>query len=102
MSAIPVLYTSGHKPGDPDSNYNGLKPGVEFLPKGFQTSPDRAAFQADTVFERDIEIPLRDGVKLRADIFRPKQDEKVPVIIAWSPYGKTGTGRSRRAKTSPI
>ncbi|KAL1869038.1 hypothetical protein Plec18167_008041 [Paecilomyces lecythidis] len=35
---------------------------------------------------------MRDGVKLRADIYRPKTDDKVPAIIMWGPYGKSGNG----------
>ena len=93
MSAIEVLQTSGLRPGDPDSNYNGLRPGTEYFPKGHRTSPDRAEFQANTILDRDITIPMRDGINLRADVFRPRHDEKVPVILAWSPYGKTGTGQ---------
>jgi predicted acyl esterase len=33
-------------------------------------------------------------VKIRADIFRPQDDVKVPVLIAWSPSGKTGRDTS--------
>ncbi|KIW99562.1 uncharacterized protein Z518_11301 [Rhinocladiella mackenziei CBS 650.93] len=92
IAGIEVLQCSPTSPSAPDSNYSGLFPSTSVVNKGFRKSADRAAFQADTIFDRDIEIPLRDGVKLRADIFRPRQDEKVPAIIAWSPYGKTGTG----------
>lgn len=37
---------------------------------------------------------MRDGVTIYTDIFRPANTdhEKVPALIAWSPYGKTGTG----------
>ncbi|KAL4736737.1 Alpha/Beta hydrolase protein [Aspergillus similis] len=41
---------------------------------------------------RDLAIPMRDGIKLYADIFRPANEhEQVPAIIPWSPYGKVGT-----------
>jgi predicted acyl esterase len=38
-------------------------------------------------------MPLRDGHSLRADIFRPASvgDARVPALVVWSPYGKTGT-----------
>jgi uncharacterized protein len=36
---------------------------------------------------------LRDGVTIYVDLFRPAGAEKVPVIVAWSPYGK-GQGTS--------
>ena len=40
------------------------------------------------IIERDVVIPMRDGVKLYADIFRPADERPVPPIIAWTPYGK--------------
>ncbi|HPA47170.1 MAG TPA: CocE/NonD family hydrolase, partial [bacterium] len=39
-------------------------------------------------FEKDVMIPMRDGVKLAANIFRPKADGKFPVVLMRSPYGK--------------
>ena len=49
-------------------------------------------FEPDDNFfiERDVAVPMRDGVKLYADIIRPKTDAKVPVILTYSPYGKHG------------
>lgn len=35
-------------------------------------------------------IPLRDGVELMAEIFRPKTEGKFPAILQQTPYGKTG------------
>jgi predicted acyl esterase len=70
-----------------------LNPSVTELPKGHKRTPANRAFEADTVFEKDIAIPLRDGLKLYVDVFRPKTDSKVPAILIWSPYGKTGNGR---------
>ncbi|CAG9982197.1 unnamed protein product [Clonostachys byssicola] len=35
---------------------------------------------------------MRDGVTLRADVFRPVTNEKVPAIIMYGPYGKSGSG----------
>jgi len=40
--------------------------------------------------ERDVAIPMRDGVKLYADIIRPKGAGPFPVILTYSPYGKHG------------
>ncbi len=36
----------------------------------------------------DAPIPMEDGVVLRADVFRPLGDLKVPVIISYGPYAK--------------
>lgn len=38
--------------------------------------------------DRDVPVRLRDGAVIYTDVYRPDNDEKVPAIIAWSPYGK--------------
>ena len=38
--------------------------------------------------ERQVRIPMRDGVGLAADIWRPDTDEPVPVLVSRTPYGK--------------
>ena len=40
------------------------------------------------IIERDLAITMTDGVKIRADVFRPPTDAKVPVIMSLGPYGK--------------
>ena len=40
------------------------------------------------IIERDIEIPMSDGIVLKADVYRPKTSNKVPVVLAGGPYGK--------------
>lgn len=39
--------------------------------------------------DRDVRIPMRDGVGLRADIYRPAGvDSPLPTLVVYSPYGK--------------
>lgn len=38
--------------------------------------------------EYDVPVPMRDGVVLRADIYRPEGDGPWPVIVARTPYDK--------------
>jgi len=38
--------------------------------------------------EKDIYIPMRDGIRLAADIHRPDADGKFPALIAFQPFGK--------------
>jgi putative CocE/NonD family hydrolase len=40
------------------------------------------------IVERDVEAQMRDGVILRADIYRPDTPEPVPVLLQRTPYGK--------------
>ena len=43
---------------------------------------------ASMVIERDLPITMDDGLILRADVYRPKTDAPVPVIMTLGPYGK--------------
>jgi len=36
----------------------------------------------------DVEIQVRDGLVLRADVFRPDTDGQYPVVLSMGPYGK--------------
>src|ERR1019366_2187417 len=40
------------------------------------------------VVERNVEMTTRDGVKLRADVYRPAADGKYPVVLERTPYDK--------------
>ncbi|UQX10995.1 CocE/NonD family hydrolase [Candidatus Mycobacterium methanotrophicum] len=74
-----------------------FEPGVQTLPAGFQIAPEFLRLPVDVVFEKDVAVTLRDGVTVHVDVFRPVGDEPVPVIVAWSPYGK-GQGTSASVK----
>ncbi len=43
---------------------------------------------AKIIIEKDLEIPMRDGCVLRGDLFRPDTPEKLPVLLARTPYDK--------------
>ena len=43
--------------------------------------------------DRDIPIKMRDGVTLRADVYRPEDNKKHPAILSRTPYNKTLAGR---------
>ncbi len=40
------------------------------------------------IVERDVETPMRDGVILRADVYRPQTDTALPVLLQRTPYLK--------------
>lgn len=40
------------------------------------------------IVERDVPVPMRDGARLAADIYRPDTDERLPVILVRLPYNK--------------
>jgi hypothetical protein len=72
------------------SLFIGFEPSTRVLPAGYQTTPQFKSLPVDIVFEKDSAVTLRDGTTIYVDILRPAGAEKVPVIIAWSPYGKSG------------
>jgi putative CocE/NonD family hydrolase len=43
---------------------------------------------ARIIVERDVEAKMRDGVILRADVYRPDTEGPLPVLLQRTPYGK--------------
>ncbi len=41
--------------------------------------------------EKDVAVPMRDGVTLRADVLRPRGAGGFPVLVYRTPYGKEPT-----------
>jgi uncharacterized protein len=68
-------------------------PGARTLEAGFRVAPQFRSIPVEIVFDKDVAVHLRDGVTIHVDVFRPVGAERVPVIVAWSPYGK-GQGTS--------
>ena len=50
-------------------------------------TPARA--ETTWVREHDVAVPMRDGVVLRADVWRPQGSGPFPVLVYRTPYGKT-------------
>jgi hypothetical protein len=65
-------------------------PGTRTLPAGYRIHPRFRPIPTDIVLDKDVAVPMRDGVTSYVDVFRPAGTEQVPVIVAWSPYGKSG------------
>ena len=52
-----------------------------------------ALHAADTypvVLQRGVAVKMRDGVTLRADVYRPQADGQFPVLLQRTPYNKSG------------
>ena len=68
---------------------SGIEPGQRKL-NGVQTTGRNYQNLSQPQFEveryNDVAIPMRDGIKLLADIFRPATPGNYPVLIAASPY----------------
>ena len=40
------------------------------------------------LIEKDVDVPMRDGARLKADVFRPKDGKRVPALLNLGPYQK--------------
>ena len=41
------------------------------------------------IVERNLAVPMRDGVLLRADVYRPKGDGRAPAVLGRTPYDRS-------------
>ena len=82
--------TNAFNAGPEEGVFSAFEPGTRTLRKGFQVAPIFQPLPVDIVFEKDVPVVLRDGITIYVDILRPAgASEPLPVIIAWSPYGKS-------------
>jgi predicted acyl esterase len=51
-----------------------------------QTSAVEAAYRL--IVDRDVDVPMRDGARLKADVIRPDDGGKFPAILNLGPYQK--------------
>ena len=56
-----------------------------------------AALAEIAIIDQKVMMPMRDGVRLATDIYRPKTDKKVPIIFSRTPYNfnSWGDGKQR-------
>ncbi|KAA9160740.1 CocE/NonD family hydrolase [Amycolatopsis acidicola] len=65
-----------------------MKTGASPAELGYAPPEHREVSESGMRIDYDIDVPMRDGVRLKADIFRPEKGDDCPVIIGWSAYGK--------------
>jgi hypothetical protein len=65
-----------------------VREGYEALRKAPEADPLISQPTFEVIEQRGIEIPMRDGLELSADIYLPKTDQKVPAILTRTPYKK--------------
>lgn len=49
------------------------------------------------IVERDVPVPMRDGVVLRSNVYRPRKPGKFPVVMTFTPYTKAVSGWGKTA-----
>lgn len=73
------------------------------FPGSYPTAKPRRAVDAiQVVTQRDVAVPMRDGVVLRANVFRPGRGGPYPVLVMRTPYGKPNGGMDRYVKAGYI
>ncbi|KAI2994469.1 unnamed protein product [Aspergillus niger] len=99
VAALPAVYSEyvvdGYKVSKTTAHRQNTTidpPSSKVLPSGYVKTNGSRALPVAMLFEHNQEFSLRDGVKVRADIFRPVTNESVPALVMWSPYGKSSTG----------
>jgi putative CocE/NonD family hydrolase len=54
------------------------------------------AVTGEIVFEPDLIVPMRDGIGLATDVYRPRGDGPFPVLLERTPYNRSAPSRSER------
>ena len=67
--------------------------------------PETQETDYEVSLERDLMVPMRDGVRLATDVYRPARNDRAtpgpfPVILERTPYNKTAPSRSERTPSS--
>ncbi|CAI6094287.1 unnamed protein product [Clonostachys chloroleuca] len=89
IGQIDVLHQDIIRPthGEPRS------PSRTILKPGHRRTEKNRPILVETILESDQILTMRDGVTLRANVFRPVTDTKVPAITMYGPYGKSGSDK---------
>ena len=80
---IELIFRKSTPLSDSKCRYPGFEPGSRILPKGSVHRKGALPLPCDILFERDVAVPMRDGVTIYIDIFRPPDSEKIPAIVSW-------------------
>ncbi|KAF2117227.1 Alpha/Beta hydrolase protein [Lophiotrema nucula] len=90
VAFVPLKHTPENHPW---VQYEGFQPGTSRrLSRGHVLREGYGAFPVNTILDIDSKVPMRDGINLYTNVFRPADGTKQPALIAWSPYGKCAGG----------
>jgi predicted acyl esterase len=62
---------------------------------------DRVPAYDKMIRERDVSVPMRDGVKLCVDVYRPETQDKLPALLAFAIYNKDFQGPDMAEALAP-
>ncbi|MBT8221525.1 MAG: CocE/NonD family hydrolase, partial [Bacteroidia bacterium] len=62
-----------------------------------QSNNIKAQLEEIAIVDQKVMMPMRDGIRLCTDIYRPKTDQPVPIIFSRTPYNfnSWGNGEER-------
>jgi len=72
----------------PAQNAAYVREGFEILLQKPETDPLLSTPKYEIIEKHNVEIPMRDGIKLTTNIYRPDAEGKFPVILTRTPYKK--------------
>ena len=61
-----------------------MLPTPEHIPGGYRRDPSHTGL----VIDRDVYVPMRDGVRLCVDVYRPRHRRPLPALLAFAIYNK--------------
>lgn len=93
-SPIPIATRPINEPKVGRNNYQPFGFREEVLPAGWTSQEGSLPLPCDIHASHDVKVTVRDGANLYIDIYRPNTSERVPAILAWSPFGKKFNGIS--------
>lgn len=87
---IEVSYRQSNKPVPPSQDISAEGAGMNSMGMGVCPAFNQRTYEASPgiICEQDIPVKMRDGVTIYVDIFRPKDQYDIPVLVSWSFYGK--------------
>ncbi len=65
-----------------------VRTGFEALRVAQEVDPKLSKPTYDVVVDRGVKVPMRDGIELAADVYRPKAEGAFPVVVVRTPYKK--------------
>ncbi len=73
-----------------------VRSGFESLLVPEETDPTLSAPEFDVILDSDVVVPMRDGLGLMTDIYRPDAPGEFPVVLVRTPYKKELNGLQAR------
>jgi predicted acyl esterase len=92
-----TIWRKAQPPIAPSDDVSAEGAGMNAMGMGVTPPFNQRVYEAapGILCEQDVPVKMRDGVTIYTDIFRPKDQTNIPVLISWSFYGKRpGEGMS--------